>query len=78
MVSASRTLDVRGLMCPIPVAKSKRAIQQVGPGEVLEILSTDPAAKQDIPAWARRDGHELVEARVEDPKLLVFYVKRGV
>ena len=76
MTKSAKTLDVRGLLCPIPVAKSKRAIQQIGPGEVLEILSTDPAAKQDIPAWVRRDGHELLESK-EDPQLFVFYVKRG-
>jgi TusA-related sulfurtransferase len=72
----AKTLDVKGLLCPIPVLKAKRAIGEIDTGEVMEILSTDPAAKVDIPVWARRTGHEVLEVK-EEPNLLTFLVRRG-
>ena len=71
-----KTLDVKGLLCPIPVLKAKRAIGEIQTGEVLEILSTDPGSKGDIPVWARRTGHEVLEIK-EDGDLLTFYIRRG-
>jgi len=72
----AKTLDVKGLLCPVPVLKTKRAIAEIGVGEVLEVLSTDPASKADIPAWTRKTGHEVLEIR-EEGDLLVFHVRRG-
>jgi tRNA 2-thiouridine synthesizing protein A len=59
---ATKTLDVRGLACPIPVFEVNKFITQVAPGETLEVLATDPAAVSDIRAWAERRGHLFVGA----------------
>ena len=75
--NAAKTLDVKGMLCPIPVLKAKQAISQVPLGGVLEVIATDPAAKQDIPAWVRRTGHYLVSTR-EENETFTFYVKRKV
>lgn len=72
-----KTLDVKGFLCPIPVVKAKKAIRDIPMGEVLEVLSTDPAAKVDIPAWTEREGQELMKT-LEDPvgPLFTFWVRR--
>ncbi|MBI2126535.1 MAG: sulfurtransferase TusA family protein [Thaumarchaeota archaeon] len=75
--NVAKTLDARGVLCPIPVLKAKQTISQVGVGSVLEILATDPAAKEDISAWARRAGHQLLSMQ-EENGVMKFYVKRGV
>jgi tRNA 2-thiouridine synthesizing protein A len=62
---ADLTLDARGLQCPMPVVKAKRAIDSMQPGQVLEILATDPGSKADFTAWSRATGHELVLAAQE-------------
>jgi tRNA 2-thiouridine synthesizing protein A len=59
-------LDARRLLCPIPVIRTQNAIRQLQAGEMLKVLATDPGVMQDIPAWARIHGHEVVSAeRVE-------------
>lgn len=74
--TVAKSLDVKGVLCPIPVLKAKQAISQVAPGAVLEIIATDPAAKEDIPAWSRRAGHHLLSMQ-EENKTIKFYVRRG-
>ena len=75
--TAAKTLDVKGMLCPIPVLKAKQAISQVPIGGILEVIATDPAAKQDIPAWVRRAGHDMVSTE-EENETFKFYVKRKV
>ncbi|WP_338598535.1 sulfurtransferase TusA family protein [Sulfolobus tengchongensis] len=60
-VRIAKTLDVRGMYCPGPVLETAKAIKQINVGEVLEVLATDPAAKPDIEAWARRTGNQIVD-----------------
>jgi tRNA 2-thiouridine synthesizing protein A len=56
-------LDTRGLRCPLPVLRARKAMQGVGPGEVLRVLATDPGTVQDFQAFCEATGHELVEHR---------------
>jgi tRNA 2-thiouridine synthesizing protein A len=53
-------LDCTGLACPVPVVKTSQAIKKLAPGQVLELLATDPGVEPDIRAWSRRTGNELV------------------
>jgi tRNA 2-thiouridine synthesizing protein A len=53
-------LDARNLLCPMPVIRTQSRIAELGPGDVLEVRATDPGALQDIPAWCRIHGHELL------------------
>lgn len=56
----SRSLDCRGLLCPLPVYKASMAMKQLSPGEILEILCTDPGSLEDFPAFARQGGHQFL------------------
>lgn len=56
-------LDVRGLLCPLPVIRTQDRVKSLPSGTLLEILATDPGTLNDIPAWCRVHGHRLVETR---------------
>ena len=75
-VKADQVLDVQGLCCPMPVVKSKKAIDALELGQVLEIIGTDPGSKGDLPAWANRAGHEFLGS-TEDGDVFHFFVKKG-
>ncbi|MCW2523714.1 MAG: cysteine desulfurase, partial [Frankiales bacterium] len=61
-VSAERVLDSRGRRCPLPILDLARAIPDVPVGGLLAVVSDDPAAATDVPAWSRMTGHEFVES----------------
>jgi tRNA 2-thiouridine synthesizing protein A len=60
-----RELDVRGLSCPVPLAKARAALGGLAAGDALVVLATDPEAPIDIGAWAASEGHALEERRLE-------------
>ncbi|MDH4208731.1 MAG: sulfurtransferase TusA family protein, partial [Anaerolineae bacterium] len=57
---ADRTVDYKGLFCPMPIVKVSRAIKEIEVGQVLEMLADDPGSKADMQAWAKQTGNELV------------------
>ncbi|MGE0085254.1 MAG: sulfurtransferase TusA family protein [Desulfococcaceae bacterium] len=59
-IKAANTVDARGSACPGPLLEAKKGIGKVKVGEVLEIFSNDPGTKTDIPAWAKKVGHEYL------------------
>ena len=65
-VTIARSLDFRGLACPLPIAKTAIAIRTMEPGEVVEVLATDPGSVPDFTAWCAKTGNELLEAGVQD------------
>ena len=71
-----RTLDCRGLLCPMPIIEASKAIKGMEVGQILEMLATDPGSKRDMEAWARQTGHELLDVQEEDG-LFKFYVRRS-
>ena len=54
-------LDARRLLCPMPVIKTQNQVADMQPGDEIEVVCTDPGALNDIPAWARINGHSVVE-----------------
>ena len=56
-----KELDTRGLNCPLPILKAKKALAELHPGALLRVISTDPGSTRDFQAFARQTGHELVE-----------------
>ncbi|RKZ38007.1 MAG: SirA family protein [Gammaproteobacteria bacterium] len=58
-------LDVRRLLCPMPVIRTQQSVEKMQPGQQLEVICTDPGARHDIPAWCRVNGHRVIEI-VED------------
>ncbi len=70
-------LDVSGLLCPLPVYRASLALDQLSPGQVLRVVTTDPGSLEDIPALARQTGNTLLAAeRGEDHQ--VFWIAKGV
>ena len=70
-------LDVRGLLCPLPVLKANKALRALPGGAELTVLATDPAAKRDFPAFARETGHILLSFVQEDAVLRFVLRKRA-
>ena len=62
---ADVTLDTRRLLCPLPVIRTQDYVQTLEVGDVLEVVSSDPGALHDIPAWCRIHGHTVVATRSE-------------
>jgi TusA-related sulfurtransferase len=60
-MDANKELDTRGLNCPLPILKAKKALAEMQAGEVLKVVSTDPGSMRDFQAFARQTGNELVE-----------------
>ena len=58
---ADKTLDAKGLNCPLPILKAKKALADMVSGELLRVVSTDPGSTRDFQAFARQTGNELVE-----------------
>jgi tRNA 2-thiouridine synthesizing protein A len=70
-------LDLKGLLCPMPVVRIAQAIKNVAIGDVIEATATDPGVLADIPAWARSSGQELVSIEKKNgSREIRFIVKR--
>lgn len=62
----TQTVDVRGQACPMPIVKAAQAMRTLAPGELLEVLATDPGSTADFAAWSRTTGHQLLETSSKD------------
>ena len=69
-------LDAKGLACPMPIVKTKKAMDTLATGEILEVHVTDKGALADMPAWARAGGHMILD-RSEDAGVLKFYIQKA-
>lgn len=75
VVKVDQVLDLKGLLCPMPVVKLAMAIKKLAVGAVVEGIATDPGVMADIPAWARSTGNELISIE-QQGKEFHFIVKR--
>lgn len=75
-MNSDKVLDTKGLACPMPIVKTKKAIDELENGQILEVHATDKGAKNDLTAWAKSSGHELVED-TEDEGVFKFWLKKG-
>ena len=73
---AEKFLDLKGLLCPIPVVKIAKGIKEVEVGQTIEAVATDPGVLADIPAWCRSTGNELVSMDREN-KTIKFLVRKN-
>jgi tRNA 2-thiouridine synthesizing protein A len=76
-VPVAAELDATGLICPLPVLRANRALRPLPPGALLVVRATDPAAREDFPAFCRQTGHELVSLSEEGPVLVFTLRKRA-
>ncbi len=70
-----QVLDCKGLNCPLPVIKTKKAIEKMQVGQILQMVATDPGSKPDMAAWSKSTGHELLAAR-EEQGLYTFLIRK--
>ncbi|MCF6139393.1 sulfurtransferase TusA family protein [Pseudalkalibacillus berkeleyi] len=75
-MNADKVLDAKGLACPMPIVKTKKAIDEIDSGQVLEIHATDKGAKSDLTAWVKSGGHELLQDAEEDG-VFKFWIKKA-
>ena len=73
---ADHTLDAKGMNCPLPILKARKALKEVPADGTLEILATDPGSVADFEAFCRQTGNELLESGEEGGKF-VFRIKKA-
>lgn len=74
-VTPDQTLDCSGMSCPMPILKTKKAVDGLQEGQVLKMISTDPGSTPDIEAWTQKTGHQLVGTEKDGAKF-IFYIKK--
>ena len=74
-MNVDKVLDAKGLSCPMPIVKTKVAISELEEGQVLEVHTTDKGARNDIPAWAKSGGHELLKHE-EENDVIKFWIRK--
>ncbi len=72
---ADKILDTKGMTCPLPIIKAKRALGEIPEGGLLEILATDPGSVKDFQSFCRQTGNELVSS-AQDGAVYTFLIKR--
>ena len=73
--TVAKVMDLKGLACPMPVVKVSKGIKEVGMGEVIEAITTDPGSLTDFPAWAKTSGNEIIKTD-QQSDVIKFYIKR--
>jgi len=76
MTEIHHELDACGLNCPLPVLRTKKTLDKMASGEVLQVIATDPGSVEDMAALVRQTGHEMLESRQESDKYY-FLVKKA-
>jgi tRNA 2-thiouridine synthesizing protein A len=64
-------LDARRMLCPMPVIKTQNKVKELVEGDILDVICTDPGALSDIPAWARINGHQIIEHHENDDEIII-------
>ncbi len=75
-MQADKELDTRGMNCPLPILKAKKALSGMSSGEVLKVVATDPGSVRDFQAFARQTGNELVEQSSGGDEFVHFLRRR--
>jgi tRNA 2-thiouridine synthesizing protein A len=74
-VNPDRVLDCKGLICPMPIVKTAKAVKELQVGQSLLMIADDPGAKPDIEAWAKQTGHALLDVQ-KDGAAYQFWIRR--
>jgi tRNA 2-thiouridine synthesizing protein A len=73
--TAHKEVDARGLNCPLPILKAKKALSELSSGDVLKVISTDSGSKRDFETFARQTGNVLIH-QAESGKEWIFFLQR--
>ena len=74
-IKVDKSMDLKGLPCPMPVVKVSKGIKEVEVGQIIEAVTTDPGSLADFPAWAKTSGNEILKTDQGD-EAITFYIKR--
>ena len=75
-MNANKEIDTRGLNCPLPILKAKKALAELPSGQVLKVVATDPGSVRDFQAFARQTGNELIEQSTDGDEFLHYLRRR--
>jgi tRNA 2-thiouridine synthesizing protein A len=75
-IKPDKTADFKGMNCPMPVLKTKKALDGLTSGQIIQVEITDPGSKTDIPAMLKRTGNELLEMK-EEGGIFTFFIKKA-
>lgn len=75
-IKADQVLDAKGLSCPLPILKTKKAVEAMSKGQILKVETTDPGSKNDMSSWAKRTGNEILSVE-ESSGVFTFYIKKN-
>lgn len=75
-VQVNKVVDAKGLSCPMPIVKTKKGMDEITPGQVIEVQATDKGSLADIKAWAKSTGHEYIGTTDED-NVLKHYIRKS-
>jgi len=71
------TLDLRGLSCPVPLLRTKKAMESMKKGQIIEVLGTDPGSKKDLPDFARKSGNEFLGFLDDGEGFYRFFLRKN-
>jgi tRNA 2-thiouridine synthesizing protein A len=74
-LKVDQVLDAKGLSCPLPILKTKKAVESLSKGQVLKVETTDPGSKNDMASWAKRTGNEILKVE-EGSGSFTFFIKK--
>lgn len=75
-ITPDQVLDCSGMSCPMPILKTKKAVDALQSGQILKMIATDPGSTSDMQAWTEKTGHQLVASEKEGDKF-VFFIKKS-
>ncbi len=75
-IKADQVLDCKGMSCPLPILKTKKAMETLKKGQVLKVETTDPGSKNDMSSWAKRTGNEIMSVQ-EGTGTFTFFIKKS-
>jgi tRNA 2-thiouridine synthesizing protein A len=76
-IKSDNMVDTRGLTCPMPLLKTKKALKSMAPGEILEVLGTDPGSKKDIPDFGNKGGNQFLGMLDVAEGHTKYFIKKG-
>lgn len=75
MIETHLEVDASGLMCPLPLLRLKKALTDLNTGNVVKVITTDPAAHLDFGVYCQQAGHQIIEI-VKHPGMVIFYIQK--
>lgn len=75
-MDVKKVLDATGIACPMPLVRTRKAIDEIESGDILEVHATDSGAKSDLTAWSKSGGHEILKETEEDG-VMKFWIKKA-